>query len=182
MEIKNKVKAYKVINVETFLSLVPNSLKEENRDIKKLKNGIRKNGFSYPVILWEDFIIDGAGRQIAVKEMVADGCVFSGIPAVYVEAKDIKEAKQKALEISSQFGKITKESFISFADDLEVDFETINIKGINDNIFIAEDKEDEDLDLVSDFQVIISCNSLEEQEEAFNKLNNLGYICKTLNL
>lgn len=147
MQIQNKVKEYKTMSVEEFLALTPNTLKADKRDVKKLKNAIRKNGFSFPAILWNEFIIDGAGRQISVKEMVAEGDTFTEIPVVYVEAKDIKEAKLKALkalEVSSQFGDITKDSFMAYTEDLEVDFDSFEIKGIDSDMMIEpEEKDDE---------------------------------------
>jgi hypothetical protein len=45
------------------------------------------------ILLWNDFIIDGAGRQLAVKEMVKEGDTFNEIPVVYVEAKDLNKAQ-----------------------------------------------------------------------------------------
>jgi DNA modification methylase len=145
MIIENKVKEYKVISVDEFLKLTPNTLKADGRDIKKLKNAIRKGGFGFPVILWNDFIIDGAGRQLAVKEMISEGDTFNEIPVVYVEAKDLNEAKAKALEVSSQFGDITKDSFLAFTDGLEIDFDTFEIKGIDSDLMIEPDEKDDEV-------------------------------------
>jgi hypothetical protein len=145
MIIENKVKEYKVISVDEFSKLIPNSLKADGRDIKKLKNAIRKSGFGFPVILWNDFIIDGAGRQLAVKEMISEGDTFNEIPVVYVEAKDLNEAKAKALEVSSQFGDITKDSFLAFTDGLEIDFDTFEIKGIDSDLMIEPDEKDDEV-------------------------------------
>jgi hypothetical protein len=149
MIILNKVTDYKKISVDEFLALTPNTLKADKRDVKKLKNAIRKNGFSFPVIVWQTFIIDGAGRQIAVKEMIAEGDSFNEIPVVYVEAKDIDEAKLKALEVSSQFGDITKDSFLAYTEDLEIDFDTFEIKGIDSDLMLSPEDFDEDFDLPS---------------------------------
>ena len=45
-------------------------------------------------------------------------------PAVLINAKDIKDAKKKLLAITSQYGKISKDSFLYFIDDLDdIDFE-----------------------------------------------------------
>lgn len=144
MEIKNKVKGLKNIPVEEFLSLDFNTLKDSKRDTKKLENAIIKSGFSFPIIKWNSFVIDGTGRKQAIKNLTKKGYKIESIPCVEIEAKDLQEAKQKALEVSSQFGNITKESFLDFTQDLDLDFETFEIGNINQDMFLKEDeKEDE---------------------------------------
>ena len=114
--------------------------------------------------------------------MINEGDEFTDIPVVYVEAQDLKEAKAKALEVSSQYGEITQDSFLAYSDDLVVDFDIINIPNIENKEIEVNTSEEDDLELVSDFQIIISCKTLEEQEQTFNHIKELGYQCKTLNL
>jgi DNA modification methylase len=143
MKIINKVKNLKTCDVTTFLSWDFNSLKDPNRDVTKLKNAIIKGGWSFPVIVWNNFVIDGSGRRNAVAELVNEGYEIDSIPYVEIEAKDLAEAKQKALEVSSSYGDITKDSFIEFTKDLELDFGTFEIKGINEDILLDEDEKDD---------------------------------------
>ena len=67
MEVLNKVKNLKTADTKTFLSWEFNTLKDSKRDVTKLKNAIRKSGWSFPVIVWNNFVIDGAGRKKAVN-------------------------------------------------------------------------------------------------------------------
>ena len=143
MQIENKVKDTKVFTLDQFLSLEFNNLKDNNkRDISKLKKSIIKNGFVFPVYTWagNNFCIDGKGRELAIKELVKEGYSFNEIPYVEIVAKDMAEAKQRVLEASSQHGDITRQSFIEFAD-FEVDFETIEIKGIDSDLDSASNED-----------------------------------------
>jgi DNA modification methylase len=143
MEIKNKVLSLKNIETNQFLKFDFNSLKEKKRDTTKLENAIVKSGFSFPIIVWKNFVVDGTGRKQAIENLIAKGHIFESIPCVEIEAKDLKEAKQKALEVSSQFGKITKDSFLDFTSDLEIDFDTFSIEWLGADAFIENDEKDD---------------------------------------
>lgn len=145
MIIANKVKNLKTCDVGTFLSWEFNTLKDQKRDVTKLKNAIKKSGWSFPVIVWNNFVIDGAGRKKAVEELIKEGNQIPEIPYVEIEAENLQDAKAKALEVSSQFGEITKESFLSFTEDLELDFDTFEIDGITADAFIEAEEQDDDV-------------------------------------
>lgn len=183
--ILNNVKNLKTITVDEFLSLNFNKLKDENRNVDKLVNSIKKTGWNFPVFVWagNDFVIDGAGRKLAVEELLKQGETITEIPVIEIFAETLEEAKLKTLEASSQFGDITKESFEFFTQDLDVDFGIIEIDGISDDSFIENDnKEEKDIEIKSMFEVIVTCDDIQHQEEVFNNLTELGYICRTLNL
>lgn len=143
--IKNKVKDLKVATAAEFLAWDFNTLKDPKRDVTKLKKAIIKGGWSFPVIVWQKFVIDGAGRRKAIEELLDEGYTIDEIPYVEIEAKDIEEAKQKALEVSSQFGSITKESFMSFTEGMELDFDTFELHGIKEDMFVEAEEEDDDV-------------------------------------
>lgn len=145
MIITNKVKNLKTCDVDTFLSWDFNTLKDQKRDVTKLKNAIKKSGWSFPVIVWNNFVIDGAGRKKAVEELIAEGYTIPEIPYVEIEADSLQDAKAKALEVSSQFGEITKESFLEFTKDIDIDFDTFEIDGMTADAFIESDEQDDEV-------------------------------------
>lgn len=144
----NKVKDTKTLTLQAFLDdYTFNTLKDANkRDVTKLKNAMKKRGWTSPVFTWQKFVVDGTGRRKAVVELLEEGYTFpQGIPYVEVEAKDMAEAKQLALDFSSQHGYITKDSFLEYTADFEVDFETIQIAGFDKDRFIETDEHDDDV-------------------------------------
>ena len=92
------------------------SLSEENFD--KLKKSILKYGISFPIFLWRQNgaarILDGTQRDIVLKRMREEGYKIPLLPVDWIEAKDEKEAKEKILLISSQYGKMTEDSLYQF--------------------------------------------------------------------
>ena len=98
-------------------------------DFDKIKLSIIKYGFSFPFFIWKgegkNYLLDGHGRFATLCKMQKDGYNVPDLPVVFVECKDKKEAKQKLLRLNSQYGKMTKESVLEFADDIELNFDEI---------------------------------------------------------
>ena len=141
MKIINKVTncptiAWSIIKEWEFNQLKDNS----NRDVKKLKNSIINNGFIAPFDCWKNdkgknFIIDGTGRQLALLQLETEGVDIPELPVLFIDAKDLKEAKKFALQRSSTHGTITQ---TSLADFISTDFEIIELKELASEEFALE--------------------------------------------
>ena len=98
-------------------------------DYDKIKLSICKFGFSFPFFIWKsgktNYLIDGHGRFATLCKMQKDGYLIPPLPVVYIQCKNKTEAKQKLLRLNSQYGKMTKESVLEFAEDLELNFDEI---------------------------------------------------------
>lgn len=94
----------------------------------KLRHVILKYGFSFPVFVWKQSIIDGHQRIKALKSLLADGYqIKGGIPVVEIEAANEKEAAEKLLLIESKYGQVTEDGLIGFVNAFELDIgELIN--------------------------------------------------------
>jgi hypothetical protein len=96
-------------------------------ELEKLKKSILKYGFSFPVFVWENKILDGHQRMKAVKQLVEQGCKIKDnkLPVVRIEAKNEKEAAEKLLLINSRYAKIDQEGFQVFTFDFDIDIPEI---------------------------------------------------------
>ena len=98
-------------------------------DYDKIKLSICKFGFSFPFFIWKsgnkNYLIDGHGRFATLCKMQKDGYIIPPLPVVYIQCKNKTEAKQKLLRLNSQYGKMTKESVLEFAEDIELNFDEI---------------------------------------------------------
>lgn len=94
-------------------------LSEENYN--KLKREILNHGFSEPVSVWENngnnYLLNGHQRFRVLKEMQAEGFFVPPIPASVIQADDEKQAKEKVLALTSQYGKITDTGLYEFMND-----------------------------------------------------------------
>ncbi len=99
----------------------------------KLKKSLDEFGFIVPLFIWKkkgkNFIIDAHQRHRLLSKEKAEPFY---LPYVEIEAKDEKEAKQKLLVISSQYGKITQEGFDEFVFDLPEEWitDTVNFDAL----------------------------------------------------
>jgi hypothetical protein len=167
MKILNKVKDLKVTDAKTFLTWEFNTLKDDKRDVTKLKNAIKQNGWSFPVFVWADhnFVIDGAGRKKAVIELISEGYEITEIPYVEIEADSIEQAKAKVLEVSSQYGIITTDSFLEFTEGIELDFDLFELQGIDKDLLNEPENLTEDKNKV-DYKIQIKFQTKEDLENA----------------
>jgi predicted 3-demethylubiquinone-9 3-methyltransferase (glyoxalase superfamily) len=118
--------------------------------------------------------------------MQKDGYIIPPLPIVYIQCKNKTEAKQKLLRLNSQYGKMTKESVLEFAEDIELNFDeialpdtTIDFSGEEAG---SEEKEKPDIEFNESYSVVVQCINEEECEEVFNKLTSEGYKCKVSTL
>ena len=100
-------------------------------DYDKIKLSIIKFGFSFPLFVWKsgktNYLCDGHGRFATLCKMQKDGYIIPPLPVVYIQCKNKAEAKQKLLRLNSTYGKLTKESVLEFAEDLEINFDEISL-------------------------------------------------------
>ena len=161
-------------------------------DYDKIKLSIIKYGFSFPFFVWKDknknWILDGHGRFVTLIKMQKDGYLIPPLPVVYVECKDVADAKNKLLRLNSTYGKMSADSVIEFiGDDIDIDeikSEIILPEGV---ISFDEDNDEiENTDLsdkdISTFSLEIECSDEEEQEMLFNEFTERGLKCKVLTL
>src|SRR5262245_27033831 len=111
----------------TDLTPLQGALKElRDANFEKLKRSILKHGITFPFFVWqsgsESYILDGTQRDRVLKKMANDGYVIPPLPCALIQAKNRKEAAEKILLISSQYGRVTDEGLYEFFSTNELDF------------------------------------------------------------
>lgn len=118
-----------VLNITEMTELQGKLKARSDIDYDKIKLSIIKYGFSFPFFCarldGKNYILDGHGRFATLCMMQKDGYLIPDLPVVYVDCKDVKEAKQKLLRLNSSYGKLTKESVLEFAEDIDLNFDEI---------------------------------------------------------
>lgn len=99
------------------------SLPEKN--YQKLKKIILKYGFSEPISVWKNcgkyWILNGHQRLETLTRLDKEGFEIPEIPINYVQAKSSKEAKEKILALTSQYGVMSLDSLSDFIADNALD-------------------------------------------------------------
>ena len=172
------------------MTVMQGNLKERNdTDYEKIKKSILTYSFSFPFFIWKsgktNYLIDGTGRHSCLLRMQEEGYIIPDLPVVYISCKDKKDAKQKLLRLNSQYGKMTKESVLEFAEDIDLNFDEIalpdSVIDFSENGEVAE-TEKKDMDFNESYSVVVQCINEEECEEVFNTLTSQGYKCKVSTL
>ena len=96
-------------------------------NLDKLKGSIRKHGFFVPVFVWQKtpaskaYIIDGHQRVKALEQFRDEGEEIPPIPVEYITAKTKKDAAEKLLAVTSQFGDFDIDGLALFGADYNLD-------------------------------------------------------------
>ena len=131
--IKITCKGSGVIPLDQLQNFQGNLKTLDKSALEKLKRSLIKYGFSFPVFVWGNEILDGHQRIFAAKALIESGYTIGKIPVVEIEAKNKKEAGEKLLILNSEYGKKTNEGILSFLDDFEVipDLDILEIPSID---------------------------------------------------
>lgn len=123
VRVECKGSGYRDINALTEFQGNFKDLSKEN--YQKLKKEIIELGFSSPIHIWRENILDGHQRIRTLKKMRDEGFEIPLLPIVEVEAKDEKEAKKKVLSLTSQFGQITNQGLYEFLNESDIAFDEV---------------------------------------------------------
>lgn len=191
-----------VLNIAEMTELQGKLKSRSDIDYDKIKLSIIKYGFSFPFFCAKldgrNYILDGHGRFATLCMMQKNGYLIPDLPVVYVDCKDVKEAKQKLLRLNSQYGKMTKESVLEFAEDIDLNFDeialpdtTIDFADDTDAVEDFPELKEGDRDTQCTMTFVLSQEQVEIIKEALKKCgpieddtntngngNKLAEICK----
>jgi len=153
MEIKITCKGQKYLPIESLVDFQGELKALSGDDMEKLKKSIVEIGFSFPVYVWKNYILDGHQRLLAVRDLLDDGHSIDNIPVVEIDADDETHAAKKLLILNSKYGKISEDGIIGFTDKYDID-----LTGLKD--ILCYDDLDID-DIINEFDIDLSENPSE---------------------
>lgn len=180
MAIRIECKGADVLPIDAIEEFQGNLKKRTKKDIDQIITSIEKYGFSFPFFIWKgtghNLCLDGHGRIQALAEMRRRGEDLPLFPVVYVDAKDDAEAKQKLLRLNSQYGQMTIDSVLEFADGIELDTSEIQLPG--SKLVFGSSEESKEATYTQKYEIVIPCENEIQQEEVYNELTERGIKCR----
>jgi len=186
------------LDIDSLTELQGNLKELSKENYELLKASLLKYGFCFPVFCWKDgktfFILDAHQRCKTLKKLRTEGYTIPDLPTCFINAKDKIEAKEKLLQLSSNYGKITQDGLYEFLNEPnfeidpllleDIDLPEINMSEFNNEFCDNKDGGTEDIgkDIKSIFEIVIGCSSEIEQEKFYNDLTIEGYKCRILTL
>lgn len=112
----------KLVPLETLIPLQGQLKKINATLLEKLKKSIVELGFSFPVFVWGDYILDGHQRiTAALPALIAEGYTIDGIPVVEVVADSLAHAAEKLLAVTSRYGDFFDVGVFDFLNEFNLD-------------------------------------------------------------
>jgi hypothetical protein len=144
-------------------------LKElSHESYEKLKGEILRHGFSEPIGVWkhenEWKVLSGHQRLRTLIAMRDEGFKIPKVPVSMIYAKDVKDAKEKILALTSQYGEITDQGLYEFMNESNIDLSyldnlrmpEIDLDKWKDNFVEPENSQDKSQDTIH-LQTCPSC-------------------------
>lgn len=127
-------KSYGLISLDEIEAFQGNLKKITKQNLEKLKNRIKKS-FDVPFFIWQRpdgvrKILDGHSRRKALIELKSEGWEIPELPYDLIEAENEKDARQKLLGITSQYGEFEIEELSEWMK--EFDDEIINTLSLSE--------------------------------------------------
>ena len=104
-----------VIRLQELTPFQGDLKRRTSKDIKSLASSILSEGLLMPFAVWKhdgvNSLLDGHGRYSALIELALEDNSISeqAFPVVYIEAETEEQAKKSLLQITSSYGKITRD-------------------------------------------------------------------------
>ncbi|MBU1170286.1 MAG: hypothetical protein KKD44_12045, partial [Proteobacteria bacterium] len=147
-EINITCKGSKYMSLDQLKNFQGNLKTLPESELDKLKRSILKHGFSFPVFIWNDSILDGHQRTFAVRNLIKEGYTIDPIPVVEIMAATKSEAAEKLLILNSHYAKITEDGLYEFLSANELDIHDIvgdlNLPDFDMDNFMSEYMETEE--------------------------------------
>lgn len=121
-------------------------------NLQKLKRRIIRDGINVPLFVWRDHdmcrILDGHQRLKSLLSLREEGYELPLVPVAYIEAENEKDARQKLLGITSQYGEFEIEELSEWLAELDSDIaDTVRIVSSEIKIKLdIETNNDDDID------------------------------------
>lgn len=152
-----------------------NAKKHPKKQIEQVANSIKEFGFNQPIVIDKNnVIIVGHGRYEAAKLL--------GLKEIPVLQVDLPEEKVKAYRLADNKLNESEWDMNLVVEELkELSKEMAEATGFNLDLLI-ESNENERFEIEKLFEIIIECNTEQEQKEFFEELQKQGYICRVSTL
>ena len=117
-----KCKTQDTVKLDECVPFQGNLKRRTTQDLQALKHSLETEGLLMPFVLWvhdgKKLLLDGHARHQALMSMSdnEDGAYILARdwPCIYVEAETEDDARKALLQITSQYGKITKAGVSKF--------------------------------------------------------------------
>lgn len=101
----------RTLKLDELLEFQGNLKDLSEEDYNKFKRVILSHGFSEPISVWQhegkNHIVNGHQRLRVLKGLEAEGYFIPPLPVSIVMADDEKQAREKVLTLTSQYGEVT---------------------------------------------------------------------------
>jgi len=160
--------------------------KLSQKNHKRLRQLILDKGFCAPIFIWENpegeaKTLDGHQRLTVLEQLQTDGYTIPPLPVAIIYADSEKDAREKLLSISSQFGEWNLDELNVWLEDVDqiiIGNLRIADREIDININNTSNDETDLSDTYNEtYEIVVKLQTESEQQKLFERLTREGYKC-----
>lgn len=168
----------KQMRVEELTPYIGNAKKHPEWQVEQIKNSIVAFGFNDPIAVWEDIaghliIVEGHGRLLAAKELGMEKVPVIRLDHLDDEGRRAYTLAHNKLTMNTDFDAAVLDAELDAIEGFDMDEFGFQLLEPDIPDVTTEDYE-------RNFDVLVSCETEEEQHEALDKLLKLGYDVKAV--
>lgn len=139
--------------------------------IEQIKNSMKEFGNIDPIGVWHNEIVEGHGRYEALKQMGA-----KEIPIIRLD--DLTDEQRKAYALAHNKLTMNSDFDVALLDTELAEIETIDMTLLGfEKQQENPNKESKEVEINEEYCITVECDTEEELEETFEKLQSEGYKC-----
>jgi ParB-like chromosome segregation protein Spo0J len=163
-------------DIQSLKPYEKNPKNHNDKDINLIIKSIKRNGWGDPLLVCPETmeVLSGNGRLMAAQKLDMEQ-----VPVVYAP-KGLTEKQKADLVIASN--KLVEIS--GYNNNLDLLLEEFELNAEDFGIDLAEDKPrmPKEAEIPEGYEVVVECESEEEQQQVFEDLTEKGYKCRVLTL
>lgn len=174
-------------NIDDLIPYARNARTHSPEQVAKIASSIKEFGFLNPVIISKDGgILAGHGRVLAAKKLG-----LKSVPCV--EEDHLTETQKRAYILADNRlaldagwdEEMLKLEMFDLSKEVDLNMLGFNEKEISSILSIEQEEEikiPDEIDYKNELEIIITCETEEEQESLFNEFKERGLKCRVLGL
>lgn len=167
-----------MIEIDKLVFYDKNPKNHNKKDIELIIKSIKRNGWGDPILVCPETmeVLSGNGRLMAAKELGMEQvpCVYAPRGLTEKQKADLVIASNKLVE-ASDYNDYLSELIEEYGLDAD-DF------GIEISEFDNKPKMPKEKEIPQGYEVVVECETEDEQQQVFEMLTERGYKCRILTL
>jgi len=164
------------VNIDTIKPYKRNAKTHPKEQVEQIKKSIQEFGNCDPIGVWHGEIVEGHGRYLALKELGESKIPIIRLDSLTNEQRRAYGLVHNQLTMNSPWDLPALDLELA---DIDFDMSEFGLDlGVEEYPQEKKAKEEDNVEINEEYAVLVSCETEQELQRTFEKLQKEGYQCK----